>query len=249
MYLYADDSTKGDFTCLAAYFGRDSEMCLLHEKWAHLLGHYGIRSMHASEFMTGQPQYRELTRDEDTKTRVLNEFCSISKEYADHALVVSTRLTTFRTAANGASIKPKYEKNVSRFLFYRMLIVVLRTLYPSGVGTDPLGIVVDDSEREAMNFYGIWRDAKRRRQVAKDYLASITFADDRYVSPVQAADLLAFGVREEYPTLDISAPIGGPFKNLFTKCRNRENPWQWEHWDADRFTANPDIIADYALVG
>jgi hypothetical protein len=117
MYLYADDSTKGDFTCLAAYFGRDSEMGLLHEKWAHLLDHYGIRSMHASEFMMGQPQYRELTVDDDTKTRVLSEFCSISKEYADHAVVVSTSLTTFRTAANSAAIKPKYEKNVSRFLF------------------------------------------------------------------------------------------------------------------------------------
>ena len=242
MYVYADDSTKGDFVCIAAYLGSGLQMNALHEEWGSLLLKYELPRLHASDFMTGQPEYSIVIKDLDERRRVITEFCEIPKRHAAYAIAISTNVRDFKAAREHV----KGPKGPSGFLFYRMLARIYAKL-DEMEAIEPVGFIFDNSEAESMRFYNIWYKAKKYRKFARDRLASITFGDDRMIAPVQAADVLAYGVWQEYPN-GSSIGVNGPFRELFSPCGSRLNPFEWEHWDSEMLAENFDVIGDYGTI-
>jgi hypothetical protein len=124
-----------------------------------------------------------------------------------------------------------------------------RTLHdsPRNVRLDPvrwpIQFILDDSEKDAPRFYSIWSKAKKYKSFARDRLSSITFSDDRMDHLIQTADLLANAIVNEHPG---GSRVGraGPFRRLF----DEPNVPEWEHWDAEMFIKNPDVIADYGTI-
>jgi hypothetical protein len=90
-----------------------------------------------------------------------------------------------------------------------------------------------------MTFYGLWRNSKKYRSVARNRLASICFADDRWTTPVQAADLLAYGIVNDFKC---------PFASLFSTDGAIQNQFELEHWDSEKLAKEADIIADYGTI-
>jgi hypothetical protein len=113
---------------------------------------------------------------------------------------------------------------------------------------DAIAFVLDDSESDAHRLLSVWSNAKKHRAFARCRLAAITFADDRMFIPIQASDLLAYGVGKEYPNGKMPGQ-NGPFRGLFSPIEEHSpNPLEWEHWDTQMFTKNPDIIDDYGTI-
>lgn len=63
--------------------------------------------------------------------------------------------------------------------------------------TDKISLTCDEDEETALGFYRLYRRLKKVWPGAREKLASISFANDRYVFALQAADLIAAIIRLE----------------------------------------------------
>jgi hypothetical protein len=62
---------------------------------------------------------------------------------------------------------------------------------------------------------------------------------------VQAADLLAYGISQEFPDASLASRQNGPFRGLFSPCDQKDNPFEWEHWDAAALSKHRDMVESY----
>jgi hypothetical protein len=91
MYIYVDDSEKGDFVCIAAFFSSDAGINGLHEQWSVLLKKHNLPHFHAEPFFTGSDDvYRSLVPDICERHKIIKEFCDLPKRYYDRAVGIST---------------------------------------------------------------------------------------------------------------------------------------------------------------
>jgi hypothetical protein len=78
---------------------------------------------------------------------------------------------------------------------------------------DGLSLICDEDEETAPNFYKLYRRIKKVWPKAKDKLAGITFADDKFLFALQAADLVASLIRLEAGRKMLSIPYD--YESLF----------------------------------
>ena len=64
-------------------------------------------------------------------------------------------------------------------------------------GTDKISLTCDEDEETAMDFYRLYRRLKKVWPGARERFAAISFADDRYVFALQAADFISAIIRLE----------------------------------------------------
>jgi hypothetical protein len=63
--------------------------------------------------------------------------------------------------------------------------------------TDRISLICDEDEQTALAFYGLYRRLKKVVPSVRKRLVAISFADDRYVFALQAADLITALIRLE----------------------------------------------------
>ena len=74
---------------------------------------------------------------------------------------------------------------------------LLRSPYLGNLRALRFGEPVDDDERYSKTCYALLCDLKKRMPAIKKSIVNISFADDEWYYPLQAADLLAYASRNE----------------------------------------------------
>ena len=95
------------------------------------------------------------------------------------------------------SLPPHYFKilgNYPEFTSFLRAIIDVIDVIPT---QDKIQIICDDEEQMGVPFFKLYRQVKREWPDARERLTAITFADDRFVLGLQAADLVASLMRQE----------------------------------------------------
>jgi hypothetical protein len=237
MNVYVDDghTMDGAHMCLAGYSGTYGAMGDLADEWLKLSGDLPGNSLHTSDFLSGKGQYKGWDVPYDGRIKLLQQFIEIINRHAVYGFVVTVDCAVLKEEAKGLEARigvPKqymeqFEKNA--FCLSRVIGLNLH----SRLKPDALSIICD-SGKSAMHMYGAFDRLKSIPQY-KNRLAAITFGDDRFMQPLQAADLLACVLVKDRGRRGHGArPIGLPtLQELFDTPGSRVT-YDSEHWTRER---------------
>jgi hypothetical protein len=253
MHVYLDDSEslRGDeYVCLAGFAARDSAWEEFAQKWARLLIRLNLpptgdyRFLHVSDFLSGEGVYKESSREFPVRVEIVRHFIGLIRQYIDFGIGVGVDAKALREVTAGD------KKRVSPLVFCFMR--VLRNLIDHSGILSPgeiMSLVLDDSESSAMKLYGTLKTLKRLHPEVRNRVGAITFADDRFFQPLQAADLAAcIGIRELKRPNDAWSDAFGSFGVMLRDA----DPdfgllYLSELWNRDDLEKNADLIRAMAL--
>ena len=132
------------------------------------------------------------------------------------------------------SIKQRCGLDTASFCLQRV-VAACHKHYRLITDPTPLNFVFDDSEKDAPKVYHAWSTLKKRHQLPRNFVASITFAEDHVFYPLQAADLLACGLVQEHQRETDKWGAGSPFTPLFREAPNPPPGMavETEYWDSE----------------
>ena len=198
MHAYFDDAKtygRSDITLLAGYVADNPEWDVLAREWNILLNKHRIKRLHTADFLTAKSsEYAEYADDKCSHQRrvdILREFFVPIRKHILCAFIVAVDILAYRFVFE--SVRKKLSPDM--FCFIRLMNLIMRHME---MWTDPfpLNLVFDDSPR-SKRFHELYRVRKSNDPAFDAGVASITFADDRLVPAVQAADLLACVMSKE----------------------------------------------------
>jgi len=184
-----------------------------YEEWDALLRKRGIVSFHAKQQRKDPVLFRELAE--------------VAMRHAVYGFCIGINAKDYKEASPAGSKEVKADM----FVFLRVLKYVQES---SAWANDDRHLeCVFDERPDSSRFYKAWKNLKGRRMASEQLFAAITFADDRFVTPLQAADLLCMCCTrpELKSTFDFEAhPIFG--KRVLR-----------EMWDAQKFEKYPESVS------
>lgn len=197
-------------------------------EWRILLAKYGIGRLHTSDFLNGHAEYKGLAVD---RRLAISEFIEIIQKHVLCGISIGVDAASYRFILAGEHKKAPPED----FCFFR----VVRRAAGRCVSRDwegrglPLSLVFDDSEAHSMRFYGAYRKLRQRSPALREAVCSISFADDRFYTPLQAADLLACATVREYRKGALAWKENSIFYGLLKKDAAYGLLYEQEYWDSN----------------
>jgi hypothetical protein len=239
IHAFFDDSkTAGrhaGFICLAGYVALDDKWDAFTTAWDEVLVRNKLRNLHTADFCSGVGDYSGWVGDRDA---VLVQLASVIKEHVICGIAVGVDRKAYDAVVSQGGGK---KKSAEVFCFERLLRRTMLALQPwddNGHG-HKMALVFDDDERTSMSFYGSLRDLKFNYRELRDEVVSITFANDRFFNPLQAADLLACATQRGIVNL-VTWSAEGPFLDLLSV--HIRNEW----WDTEEIMRRNDELASLA---
>lgn len=239
MHVFVDDSetfAKNGFLCLAGFMASDKAWQAFCNRWEAMLGKHKIGVMHASDFLSGQGEYRDLKLTYEERLSVLSEFMDIIREETECGVFCIIDSGQYRSVLTQAKKKLQPEE----FAFRRILKRSFDHMAASK-SVESIQFWFDDNEKTSSRFLSIWTATKRNWKFARSMLGSIAFGDDRALYPLQAADVLANVLARSHAT-GVDAWHGqSPFSRLFIHPTTRAMATHilgetWEANDIDRLS-------------
>ena len=231
---YFDDSGKEGaqnepYVCIAGYMADISYWTLFFQQWRNLLMKYGISCVHMRDLIPFQGEYKRLGWDPQMRDKVLADFIGIIKENRLIGFGIGVDANHWRSIPE--NMRRKYG-NAQDFCFQRIARMVIEKL--KAVKPEDVVSVTFDTDPE---FAGVrlrrFFEICAHDNNAREYLASITFADPKIYVQLQAADLLAWETRK-----DLVQKSGGynstpRYKDLFTSLSDYGLDYSSELWDKE----------------
>jgi hypothetical protein len=212
MHLIIDDTAPTDrsWQFLVGLLANDGGWESLAEKWSAALREFGLPFLHASDFLSGTGDHRDWKKQSSEMDRiaVLRRFGKIIPHHVMAGIIIGADASAFRQIL----AQDKKRINCSIFAFARLLASAMDRLETAHI-REPISLIVDDSD-DAMHFYGLWRETRKRHSFARAYVCSITFGDDKLILPLQAADLVATVVLREHQRRNAAGDADSPYKGI-----------------------------------
>lgn len=240
VHVAIDDS--GDFGgsgffCLAGFVASSARWNDFNAQWAKCLQNEGLPHLHTSDFLSGAdeaPDKKLLPRE---RLERLKPFAKAVHNNVYGGFVVGVDGAAYRSLLGDR--KKRIGPEV--WCFFRLLSRIHDLMRELGVDEDHLECIFDDSESAAPKFLHSWRLLKQRKLVPSNLLTSITFADDKHMLPLQAADMLACGITRSIKNGDWDQ--SSPFRELFSQVNDeRELFFVQENWNASVIRERADDI-------
>ena len=228
---YFDDSGKestpnGDFVCMAGYLADSGFWELFAKSWLQRLLEHGISSIHMKELIPIQGEYKNLGWDAPKRNAVLSDFIHVIKSIGPVGFGVGVDARAWRELRK---LRPNLP-DVQTFCFARTMKMVIERM-KAAAPRDFVAVYFDpDPEFGAARlrlFDAIWR----RDPDAREYLASIKFANNVIYSPLQAADLLAWETRKELVQKAGGFESTPRYKDLFQALEGVDLQYHSELWN------------------
>jgi hypothetical protein len=195
IHAYFDDSAtlnQQGFICLCGYVAGDADWDALAKKWVEALARHQLPSFHTSNFLSARAEYKSTKLSHDDRLRVVEEFIAIIRNHVPLAIAVAVDSKAYRKVFSG--IAKKFSP--VEFCCYRIIRAIASHAEQLPARILPVSLVFDESQT-SLKFHAAMIDVKRNRPEVREIIATLAFGDDRFVQPLQAADLLAcFTVRE-----------------------------------------------------
>jgi hypothetical protein len=247
-HAFFDDSKsfgKRGFVCLAGYLSDDFGWDSFHRDWSAITARHNLKFLHTSNFLSARGEYEEEWKDTSYIDRVtiVQELIKVIQQHVICGISVGIDGAAFRRVFADEKKKPPPEE----FCFYRaMKLSVERCLIPNWQGMLPLSLVFDDSEH-SMKFYSAYRAVRMRAVEVREAVCSISFADDRFVGALHAADLLACATVREHRRDDKAWDEESPFRGLLQATDLIHGKlYEQEYWDEDEIRRNKSEIIKMA---
>lgn len=187
LYSYFDESGKWqdrDFICLCGYLSDESSWGAFVEEWSLLCRQHKLDGIHMTNF------YHEAKAkgwDDDKALQVIKEFASVVRNRILIGFSVALDSKYYRSL-------PKEAKGIlgdpATAVLNRILRLIRNRLH-SEKYDGRISICVDEEEGAVV---GLYRSILRLRKSNPDlgkYIGCVCFADDNFIIPLQAADMLA----------------------------------------------------------
>ena len=198
LQAYFDDSASANqkgIVCLAGFVASDVNCQALAHDWFRLTQKHSIKRLHTSDFLSGKGEYEQMVADGltfDKRIAIIGEFVFLFRKYVQAMIAVGVDIPAYQLAF--AAYGKKF--NPVEFCFYRIIRNSIEASQLWEPAAMPLSIAFDDS-RESPKFLSAIRSLKQNRREVRKAVGAISFVDNRWVQPMQAADMFAcFAVRE-----------------------------------------------------
>ena len=183
-YVFADESGKfqdENFICLCAYLSSGKKWDEFQGKWEGLRSNLHLPAVHLSTF------YRDCKRlghDEAHSTRLLEQFLDIIKQ------TISIRFAVALDAMYYRGMPPAAKRGFGDpgVACLQRLLRLIRDRFRD-ISTR-LSITIDEDEVYAIGFYKTISRLRRADKELGRIIGAITFADDTFALPLQAADIV-----------------------------------------------------------
>ncbi|MGA3085561.1 MAG: DUF3800 domain-containing protein [Thermodesulfobacteriota bacterium] len=223
MHVYLDDSESFNsegLVCIAGYAAYDNSWQSFSIEWVKLLKQHNLppgspaKYLHVTDFLAGEREYKTLKSLGRQRVEIVNEFITVIREHIEFGVTAAVSSAAYQSATNG--IKNRYKPK--EFCFERVLRLLMES---SATPSDEAISVICDDSSSAGHMLGAFTKLRKKSQNLRDRLGSITFADDRFFQPMQAADLLAcITLREQHRTHDAWSNEFGSFGSLLRAPNN-----------------------------
>jgi hypothetical protein len=195
--------------------------------------------------LSASSEYEEAWKNSSYEDRltIVREFIQVIQRHVLYGVTVGIDAVAFREVFAEERKKPPPEE----FCFYRVMRrAVERCLIPAWQGMLPLSLIFDDSEH-SMRFYSAYRAVRSRNVEVREAVCSITFADDRFIGALHAADLLACATVREQRRGDKAWDEHSPFRGLVQATTPVYGKlYEQEYWDEEEIRKNRSEILKIA---
>ena len=186
----ADTTHQGSgMLIMAGLVASDAQFQNLHDDWVKQNRLSGLAAFHAADFLAGKGKYRAASMGHAERIGLAEKLLGVAAQHVSFAVVVAVDRPQMKATLQGVRAAGGQPTPYS-FLMNRLFRRCLDEIRSQG-GAVPLYPTFDDSEREAQGILGGYHQALRNNPGLRSEVASICFADDQHVVPIQAADLLA----------------------------------------------------------
>lgn len=240
MHAFFDDSREGhEFTVFAGFLSDDVRWNAFSPEWVTVMHKHGLKGLHTSNFLSGGGEYSGLEMPYEEKLDVLRDLAAVVRKYAVCAFAVGVDNRAYRKALAPVSKKP----NADVFCMERLLARVHMKMEELN-HIDVLEVAFDDHYDSAPKFYSSWKTVKQRRKIDPMMMTSIAFCDDRFVMPIQAADMLSCGVIREMRLGEDAWGIDSPFRQIIDAPEDPANGpiFVQENWTAEVIERRKDEL-------
>lgn len=234
----ADSFKDSGSLCLAGYVSDQQSWTAFSNDWSTLLNKHQIGYLHISDFLSGQSPYRTVKLINDGRINTVSEFAQVIRAHALFGISVNVDTKAYKEL----TARERKKLSVERFCFYRLLRKIIARIAQCNPH-EHLSIVFNDSTEYSTRFCSALRDLKIRKRAVRDAVASISFANDAMVLPLQAAELLASITTHEMRK-GVREWLDSPFHDLLRCSYPFDQSCDEEFWDRDEIIKHiPSIRA------
>jgi hypothetical protein len=176
--------------CVAAYTEQLRDFA---QEWNRHLVLNGLTELSAKKVLNFRRPISKKNTDTGLDNRIdtLLPFVYCIRKYLQVAMGCVVDVRTFR------KLPPHFFQVVGDDPSYMAFMRTMLQVTEFASRTDKISLVCDEDEQTALAFYRLYRRLKKVWPGAREKLAAITFADDRFVFALQAADFIAAIIRLE----------------------------------------------------
>lgn len=247
MHAFFDDSGDfggGGFFCLAGYIANVERWNAFSQEWWALLEKTGADHLHTSDFLAGKGDFAGLQLDYSQRVQAIRDFGIVIRKHVYSGFAVGVDGAAYRETLSDLPKKVSAEE----FCFERLLSRIHGAIGAWDAESEFFECTFDDSEKTAQKFLSIWQRIKRHKRVSSRMLTAISFADDKFVLPLQAADLLACALTQEVRKGENKFGPDSPFHHLMQDVDpNFGIQFEQEYWDAAAIGRRRDELRKVAV--
>lgn len=201
-YIFCDESGKWhdkDFICLCGYLSSAHDWSIFVTRWGRLLAENEMPAMHMTSYWQ---ECRERGWSEGKAEKVLAQFTDIIREHVWLAFAVGFDVRYYRTLPPHVRAALKHEPPV---LCLERLLRLVRNRLHAEQYDGRVSLIIDEDTEFVIPTYRAITKLRRTREDLRRYIGAVSFADDEFLLPLQAADVLA-NLTSRYYRLRLTDP-------------------------------------------
>lgn len=244
--VFLDESghfANTDYMCLAGFMSDELGWTSLCQEWRVLLREkWKVPAIHMREIMSPKGKSPAASWDTDKKVSMLRDFIHVIRKHTRVGFGCAIDAKHYREvvkviegAAKSEGLKSKPFK-AQVFCMARVVKLIIGYLDESKASEDErkTSLVFDDDEQYSKACYGLLCELKKRVPVVKETIVNISFADDLWYYPLQAADLLSYASCNELK----KGSMAWQESNVFTDLLKDEDPAYGKLYCSEKWTAD-----------
>jgi len=186
-YVFADESGKfqdKDFICLCGYLSSGARWDSFTARWHDLLRKFGLEAIHMKVFYS---DCAKLGMNETQATNALEDFIDVIRDTISVGFAVGLDASYYRSMPSSA----KAGLGDPGVACLQRLLHLVRDRFRNQGYKERISLTLDEDETYAMKFYSVIGRLRRKDHQLGSLVGAVSFADDTFILPLQAADILA----------------------------------------------------------
>jgi hypothetical protein len=186
-YIFADESGKfqdKNFICLCGYLSSGGKWDSFIGRWQDLLRSLNLSAVHMQTFYS---DCAKAGMDQAQATKTLEQFIDIIRDTISVGFAVGLDSNYYRGMPDAA----KEGLGDPGIACLQRLLQLIRNRFRNAGYKGRLSITLDEDETYAMKFYNVVTRLRRADRELGSLVGAVAFADDTFILPIQAADILA----------------------------------------------------------